>query len=66
VPSSEATVEIETASGKVVRLQPELPVPFFYAWAYRLARRFGAPVVSSVDPQDLSVEVPLPAWICRH
>jgi len=34
LPSSETTVEVETVSGKVVRLRPELPVPFFYAWAY--------------------------------
>jgi len=34
LPSSETTVEVETVSGKVLRLRPELPVPFFYAWAY--------------------------------
>jgi len=60
--SSEVTVEVETVSGKVVRLRPELPVPFFYAWAYRLARRLGLPLASTLDPEDLSVEVPLPGW----
>jgi hypothetical protein len=52
LPSSEATLEIETASGEVVRLRPELPVPFFYAWAYRLARRLGLPVASTLDPRN--------------
>ena len=62
LPSSEVTVEVETVSGEVVRLRPELPVPFFYAWAYRLARRLGLPLASTLDPEDLNVEVPLPSW----
>ena len=66
LPSSETTVEVETVSGKVVRLTPELPVPFFYAWAYRLARRLGLPLASTLDPEDLSVEVPVPGWVWPH
>jgi hypothetical protein len=66
LPSSETTVEVETVSGKVVRLKPELPVPFFYAWAYRLARRLGLPLASTLDPEDLSVEVPVPGWAWPH
>jgi hypothetical protein len=63
LPSTEATVEVETVSGKVVRLRPELPMPFFYAWAYRLARRLGLPLASALDPEDLSVELSVPAWL---
>jgi hypothetical protein len=63
LPSTEATVEVETASGNVVRLSPELPVPFFYAWGYRLARRLGVPVASTLDPEDVSVELPVPSWV---
>jgi hypothetical protein len=63
LPSSEVTVEVETVSGEVVRLRPELPVPFFYAWAYRLARRLGLPPASALDPEDLSVEVTVPGWV---
>jgi len=62
LPSSEATVEVETVSGEVVRLTPQLPVPFLYAWAYRLARRLGLPVASTLDPEDLGVELPVPPW----
>jgi hypothetical protein len=58
-------VEVETVSGKVVRLRPELPVPFFYAWAYRLARRLGLPLASALDPEDMSVEMPVPGWSGR-
>ncbi|MGH2955694.1 MAG: hypothetical protein ACRDL6_01700 [Solirubrobacterales bacterium] len=60
--SSEATLEVDTARGEVVRLEPELPVPFFYAWAYRLARRLGLPLASTLDPEDVSFEVPVPSW----
>ena len=63
LPSTEATVEVEAVSGNVVRLTPELPVPFFYAWAYRLARRLGLPLAATLDPEDLSVEVPVPRWV---
>jgi hypothetical protein len=62
LPSSETTVEVETASGKVVRFSSEFPVPFFYAWGYRLARRLGLPLASTIDPEDLSFEVPVPRW----
>jgi hypothetical protein len=62
LPSSEATVEVETVSGEIVRLSPELPVPFLYAWAYRLARRLGLPLASTLDPEDLSVELSVPRW----
>jgi hypothetical protein len=62
LPSSETTVEVKTASGKVVRFSPEFPVPFFYAWGYRLARRLALPLASTLDPEDLSFELPVPRW----
>src|SRR5215207_5051253 len=66
LPSSETTVEVETASGKVVRLSPEFPVPFFYAWAYRLARRLALPLASTLDPEDLSFEARRPRRTSLH
>jgi hypothetical protein len=62
LPSSETTVEVKTASGKVVRFTPEFPVPFFYAWGYRLARQLGLPLASTIDPEDLSFEASVPRW----
>jgi hypothetical protein len=62
IPSTQVSVEVETLSGEVVRFDPELPVPFFYAWGYRLARRLGLPVASTLDPEDLSFELPVPGW----
>jgi hypothetical protein len=65
LPSSETTVEVEAASGKVLRLSPEFPVPFFHAWGYRLARRLDLPLASTLDPEDLSFELPVPRWVWR-
>jgi hypothetical protein len=62
LPSSTAVVEVETRSGERVRIDPVLPVPFVFAWAYRLARRLGVPVAADVDPDDLSFAVPFPRW----
>jgi hypothetical protein len=65
LPSSETTVEVEAVSGKVLRLSPEFPVPFFHAWGYRLARRLDLPLASTLDPEDLSFELPVPRWVWR-
>ncbi len=59
---SEVVVEVKTRDGGIVCLNPSLPVPFPYAWAYRIAHRLGVPLVSSVDPEDISFEVPVPGW----
>lgn len=60
IPSSRVTLEVVARDGTVTRFQPEVPVPFPYAWAYRIARRLGVPVVRSIDPERISFEVPIP------
>lgn len=60
--SSTALVHIETREGEPVEFQTLLPIPFVYAWAYRLARRLGVPFASDIDPEDLSFKVPVPGW----
>ena len=65
-PTSEATVEIEAASGKRVSLTPELPVPWPYAWGYRIARRLGLPLASTLDPEDVALAVPVPEFVRRR
>jgi hypothetical protein len=59
-PTVSAVVEIETAEGRTVRREPELPVPFLYAWLYRVARHLRVPIVSNVEPSDLALDVPVP------
>ncbi len=66
LPTSEATVEIEARSGARIRLTPELPVPWPYAWGYRLARRLNLPLASTLDPEDLAFSVPIPGFIGRR
>jgi hypothetical protein len=59
-PTSSVSVEVEARDGTVTRLTPELPVPWPYAWGYRLARRLELPLVSAFDSQRVSFELRLP------
>lgn len=65
-PTSEAEVEIEARSGKRISLTPQLPVPWPYAWGYRVARRLGLPLASTLDPEDLTISVPVPDFLRRR
>lgn len=60
VPSSEVVIEVERKDGTKVQFDPEVPLPFVFGWAVRLARRLGVPLISSLDPKDLSFEITLP------
>lgn len=60
IPTSEIRLEVETDHGLTVELKPVVPVPFPYAWAYRVARKLGVPLVSSLEPEDVRLEVPVP------
>lgn len=60
LPSSTVTIEVESRDGRVERFCPELPVPFPYAWAWRIARRLGVPLVRSAEPEKLSFAVRVP------
>lgn len=65
-PTSEARVGIETRSGARVELTPALPVPWPYAWGYRLARRLGLPLASTLEPEDIRVSMAVPEVIWRR
>jgi hypothetical protein len=60
VPTSELTIEVEARDGHTERFRPQIPIPFPYAWVYRLARRLNVPVVRSLRPEDARLEVPVP------
>jgi hypothetical protein len=60
IPSSRVVLEVRARDGSVTRFEPEVPIPFPYAWAYRIARRLGVPLVSTFDPDAVSFEVGLP------
>ena len=59
IPRSRLKLEVEARNGAKTRWEPEIPVPFPYAWAYRLSRRLGMPVISGHDPENLKFSVPL-------
>ena len=60
VPTARVTLEVIGRDGKTTRFEPDVPVPFPYAWAYRIARRLGVPLVSSLDPAKLKGEIQIP------
>jgi hypothetical protein len=48
VPIADVVFDVISADGRITRFESGLPVPWPYAWTYRLARRLGVPVVRSV------------------
>ena len=60
LPSTRVTLEVVARDGSVTRFAPELPVPFPYAWGYRIARRLHVPFVSTLDPEGLEAKLPIP------
>jgi hypothetical protein len=60
VPTSEVELEITRRDGSVVRMQPQIPLPFLWSWAYRLAQRLGVPLVSDLDLGRIAFELRVP------
>lgn len=60
IPASAVRIEIEARDGTTVELDPRVPVPFPYAWAYRLARRLDVPLVGALDPDRIRFELGVP------
>jgi hypothetical protein len=60
IPSSRITLEVETRNGTKTMFQPALPVPWPYAWTWRLARLLRVPLVRSVEPEHFRFSVPVP------
>lgn len=59
-PAAAVRIEVEARDGTKVELDPRFPVPFPYAWAYRLARRLDVPLVGVLDPDRLRFELAVP------
>jgi hypothetical protein len=60
VASSEIVLEVEARDGTKVTLEPELPMPFVWGWAIRVARRLGVPLISDIQPESFRFQVPVP------
>ncbi|UJA21198.1 hypothetical protein HJD18_13885 [Thermoleophilia bacterium SCSIO 60948] len=59
-PTSKFVVEVEMKDGHVADFAPLLPIPWPYAWSYRIAHRLGVPLVSSVDPEKIRFDLAVP------
>jgi hypothetical protein len=60
LPSSDVHLEIKTADGRVVALDAALPLPPLYGWAYRIGRKLGLPIISTIEPEKIRFDVPVP------
>ena len=60
LPTARVSLDVVARDGTVTRFEPNFPIPFPYAWAYRIARRLHVPIVSEVNPERLRAEVPIP------
>ena len=60
LPTSEIVLEVTAKDGTISRWAPAFPVAWPYAWAWRIARRLGIPLVRSVKPEDVGFAVKLP------
>jgi hypothetical protein len=60
IPTATVIIEVETKTGRKERFQPLIPVPWPYAWSYRIARKLGVPLIRDVDPEKVSFELPVP------
>src|SRR5215207_2474083 len=65
-PTSEAKLEVRTRSGGRIRLAPEFPIPWPYAWGYRLARQLHLPLAATIEPDDIHVSLPVPDFVRRR
>jgi hypothetical protein len=60
IPTARVTLEVIAKDGTITRFEPGLPVPFPYAWAYRLARVLRVPLISSINPERIQARFPIP------
>jgi hypothetical protein len=60
IPTTTVMIEVESRDGRTERFAPQVPIPFPYAWTYRIARRLGVPVVRDVEPERVGFEVGVP------
>lgn len=55
----DAVIDVAARNGEVIRTETVIPVPFPYTWAWRVGFHLQLPVVRSLDPQRIEVELPL-------
>jgi hypothetical protein len=61
VNASDLLLEVEAKDGTRHKIETAVPLPFFYAWAYRLSRLLHVPLISKLDPERVRFSVPVPS-----
>lgn len=59
-PSSQIDLEVIGRDERVNRFTAIVPIPWPYAWSYRIARRLGLPLISGFDPERVRFRLPIP------
>jgi hypothetical protein len=59
-PAATVSLEVVGKDGRVTPIETALPVPFAFAWAYRLARKLGVPLIKDLKPEHVAGEVKVP------
>ena len=60
IPIARVVLEVEATNGTKARFEPGVPVPWPYAWTWRLARLLRVPLVRSFDAERFGFTVPVP------
>lgn len=60
IPTARIEFEVEARNGTITRFAPEVPVPWPYAWSWRLARLLKVPLVRSIEPEQVGFSVSVP------
>jgi hypothetical protein len=60
VPTAEVELQVQAKDGSVTTFKPTLPVPWPYAWSWRVARKLNIPLVRSLDPEGIRFSVGVP------
>ena len=60
LPTSTIEIEVVGKNNRKERFCPMIPIPWPYAWAWRIAHRLGVPLVRSIEPETFAVDVPVP------
>jgi len=60
VPTSTIEIEVIGRNNRKERFAPIVPIPWPYAWAWRIARLLKVPIVRSVEPEHFGFELPVP------
>ena len=60
VPTAEIELQVQAKDGTVTTFKPALPVPWPYAWSWRLARLLKVPLVRSLDPERVRFTLGVP------